>query len=326
MSWEDQGRQQHGWFGSGTSPNGPTEDSSDASGSVAQDLGQRLDAIIYGAVAAMPSGLRGQAAARLDAVTRGRLNALMTTWSRGGSMDRGEFAGQFFGQAADDPVAMGLRTAALTARLSGSQDALRDAAEHLAGALQTIGMDRLPQFLHDAETRANEPSTLAALDKSRQTLAQRDAIRPVYPVETAIGIAAAAIMGGPAVAARAAIGAVARQLLPKRPTVAPAKPLESPPAPNAESTLDIVAPGGRPVSVVAGRARPSIRTVTQLEFQSIKDRLLQGATQVARPRYGGIWYKRQDASEFGLRNSLGSGPTIDVEHPDLPPTFRIHQK
>jgi hypothetical protein len=41
----------------------------------------------------MPSGLRGQAAARLDTATSGRLNALMATWGSGGNMDRGEFAG-----------------------------------------------------------------------------------------------------------------------------------------------------------------------------------------------------------------------------------------
>jgi hypothetical protein len=26
MNWEDQGRQEHGWFGSGTSPNGSAND------------------------------------------------------------------------------------------------------------------------------------------------------------------------------------------------------------------------------------------------------------------------------------------------------------
>jgi hypothetical protein len=178
-----------------------------------------LDAVINGSVAAMPAALRGQAEARLDTRTRARLSSLMTTWSGGGKMDRAEFAGQFFGRAAADPVAMGLRTAALTARLSGSQDALRDAAEHLAGAMQAIGLDRLPRFLDDAEVRANEPSALAALEKSRQTLVQRDAIRPVYPVEAAIGIAAAGVAGGAAAVARAVGGAVVRQLLKKSPAI-----------------------------------------------------------------------------------------------------------
>lgn len=210
MSWQDQGRQQHGWFGSGTSSNGE-ESPSDAS------LDQRLDAVIYGSVAAMPPALRGEAGARLDSKTHARLNGLMATWSRGGNMDRAEFAGQFFGRAGDDRVSMALRDAALTARLSGSQAALRDAAESLASAMQTIGLVRLSRFLDDAETRARSPSTLAALEKSSQTLEQRGgAIRPVYPLETALGIGAALATGGVAAAVRAAVGAVARQLLPER--------------------------------------------------------------------------------------------------------------
>ena len=59
MGWEDQGRQEHGWFGSGTIPDGPADNSGDASGIGEQGLNQRPDAVIYGSVAAMPSGLRG---------------------------------------------------------------------------------------------------------------------------------------------------------------------------------------------------------------------------------------------------------------------------
>ena len=147
-------------------------------------------------------------------------------------MDRAEFTGQFFGRAADDPVAMGLRTAALTARLSGRQDALRDAAEHLADAMQTVGLDRLPRFLDDAEARANDPSTRTALEKSRQTLAQRDAIRPVYPLETALGIA---VVGGAVGVAPAAVGAVVRQLLSKRPTITSERPQTQPSGKPSES-------------------------------------------------------------------------------------------
>ena len=48
-----------------------------------------------------------------------------------------------------------------------------------------------------AEAWANHPSTFAALAKRHQTLVQRDATRPVFSVETMIGIAAAAIAGSP---------------------------------------------------------------------------------------------------------------------------------
>jgi filamentous hemagglutinin len=41
----------------------------------------------------------------------------------------------------------------------------------------------------------------------------KDAIRPVYPVETAIGIAAAALTGGVGAAARATAGAIAKRII-----------------------------------------------------------------------------------------------------------------
>jgi hypothetical protein len=284
-----------------------------------------LDAVINGSVAAMPAALRGSAEARLDARTRARLKALMTTWSDGGNMDRAEFAGQFFGRAVDDPVAMGLRTAALTARLSGRQDALRDAAEHLAGAMRTVGLDRLPRFLDDAEVRANQPSTRAALEKSRQTLVQRDAIRPVYPLETALGVAAAGVAGGVVGVARAAVGVIVRQLLPKSSNIAGRAPVP-PSLTKFQPTRDVVAPGGRPVGAVAGRTNGNFRTVSPAEFTTIKDKLLQRATPVKKPRYDGTWYQRPDGSAFGIRTSQKNGVTIDVSDPNLPPNFKVHQK
>ena len=290
-------------------------------------LNQRLNAVIGGSVAAMLRAARRFAEAWLDPATRARLTALMTTWSQGGNMDRAEFAGQFFGRAGDDRVAMGLRDAALTARLSGDPAALRDAAKSLADAMQTVTLERWSRFLTDAEARAREPSTRAALTKSQSPVGlERDAIKPVYPVETAVGIAAAGVAGGTAAVARTAGGAVLRQLLPgKSPNVA-TKPLDVAPAIRSEPTLDIVAPGGKPVGSVVGRANMAIRTVTRSEFQNIKGRLMQGATHVEKPRYIGTWYRRPDGSEFGVRISTQNGETIDVSHSNLPQAFRIHQQ
>ncbi len=213
MSWEDQGRQQHGWFGSGKGE----ATNNDSAASDGQSLSQRVDAVIAASIAALPRALRAPMELRLDTATRANLNTLLVTWSRGAGLDRAEFAGQFFGREANDPVAVSLRTAALTARLS---DGLRDAAEYLASAMETVGLDRWHRFLNDAQVRSNEPSTIAALEPSQtHSDSPRDAIRPVYPVETAIGIAAAGVAGGGIAATRAAGVAVWRQFLPKRPAV-----------------------------------------------------------------------------------------------------------
>lgn len=55
MSWEDQGRQYHGWFGHGTGPAGHEPPKGDAG--TMFDPGNvewRIDAIVYSAVAHMP--------------------------------------------------------------------------------------------------------------------------------------------------------------------------------------------------------------------------------------------------------------------------------
>lgn len=56
----------------------------------------------------------------------------------------------------------------------------------------------------------------------------------------------------------------------------------------------------------------------------------RGATAVsAPPSYKGLWYKRADGMVFDIRNSVGSGATIDVirsNNPSLPPGFKVHQQ
>jgi hypothetical protein len=67
MSWEDQGRQEHGWFGDGKAPEKP-EDASGGGGMFgAGGLAQRIQAVAYGAVGALPQALRARVAAQYDA-------------------------------------------------------------------------------------------------------------------------------------------------------------------------------------------------------------------------------------------------------------------
>ena len=78
--------------------------------------------------------------------------------------------------------------AALTPTLS------RGEREEIAEALEAVGIDRWPGFVADAQERARDPATQAAIETSRQPPGPgRDAIRPVYPIETLLGIGAAAV-------------------------------------------------------------------------------------------------------------------------------------
>ena len=151
-----------------------------------------------------------------DAGNLARLTEAMTAWIGGTRLSNAEFADRFFGRAANDPIAEKLHDAALDVGLATGHTELRDAAEKVADAMKAIGLDSWPSFLADAQDRARDPGTVAAVEKSRRPPdPAKDAIRPVYPIETAIGIGAAGIVGGGAAVIRAAGGALLRRVLPK---------------------------------------------------------------------------------------------------------------
>jgi len=151
MSWEDQGRQEHAWFGHGTAPTRP--DDSDTADGAPESLGKRIAAVAHGAIASLPPARRRRAEAQNDAGGLARLTEAMTAWVRGSALDQAGFADRFFSRAADDPVVQTLHSAALGAALATNHAGLRDAAEELAGAMQTIGLDQWPRFLADVGQR-----------------------------------------------------------------------------------------------------------------------------------------------------------------------------
>jgi hypothetical protein len=124
MSWEDQGRQQYGWFGHGTAPTKPGG-ASDTDLFGPDGRAQRIRAVAYGAVAALPPAMRSQAAAQNDSGGLDRLTSVMTAWSQAARLDDNTFAAHFLGRAGDDPVAGKLREAVLAINLARSHDELR---------------------------------------------------------------------------------------------------------------------------------------------------------------------------------------------------------
>ena len=224
MSWEDQGRQYCMWFGHGTSANKNKQPAPDSS-VVGKSTADRVLALAYGAIASLPAAQRRQAEAQYHNGTLPRLKEAMTTWLSATALGRATFAFRLFGRGADDPVVGDLHRAALGAAAATSQNDLRDAAEKVAKAMQGVGIDGWPRFVADATERARDPATQAAIEKSRRPPdPARDAIRPVYPLETAIGVAAAGLAGRATAAARALLGAALKQVLPngRSPTSSPA--------------------------------------------------------------------------------------------------------
>lgn len=153
----------------------------------------------------------------MDAQSLSRLTEVMTAWSRGSKLDSASFAEHFFGRGPDDPVVAKLRGAAQGAATATTHAELRDAGGQLADGMQIVGPDRWPCFLADAQERARDPATVAAVETSVQAPRYGvDAIRPVYPLEYLLGIGAAGVAGGAAAAARSAGGAILRHVLPER--------------------------------------------------------------------------------------------------------------
>jgi len=209
MGWEDQGRQYHMWFGHGTGSN-----KRQSSSVVGQSTADRVLALAYGALASLPAAKRGQAEAQYHNGILPRLKEALTAWLGATALNQASFASRLFGRSADDSVVRSLHSAALRAATATSHDDLREAAGKVADAMEAVGIQQWPRFVADAQERARDPATQAAIEQSRRPPAPgRDAIRPVYPLETLAGIGAAGLIGGAGAALRSAGGAALRHIL-----------------------------------------------------------------------------------------------------------------
>ncbi len=142
--------------------------------------------------------------------------------------------------------------------------------------MEAVGIDRWPHFVADAQERARDPATQDAIERSRKPPAPseipkgfargRDAIRPVYPIETLLGVGAAAAKGA-AAAARALAGAGLRQTTPEsRPSAGNAAANTAKPegtAGNAGRQAESM-PSDRPVRLHKGQQEKHIGGVAYL--------------------------------------------------------------
>jgi hypothetical protein len=176
MSWEDQRRQYHEWFGHGTAPRKLKTTVEKAPAPAPDSLPARLTAVIHGALGALKRS--AQAKSQLRGGLLPRLTEAMAAWTQGSRLDAHSFAFHFFHSDADDRVVTSLRDAAVGAATATRQDELAAASKHLADAMTAEGLDRWPRFVAHALERARNPATLAAVTKSLQ---------PVLQVSAAVG-------------------------------------------------------------------------------------------------------------------------------------------
>jgi hypothetical protein len=199
MSWEDQGRQEHGWFGHGTAP--LRDKQAEGGGGVGASAGitRRIEAVASGTIAASPAGLRRRAEAQFIGSNLARLTSAMAAWNAGARLSPAEFAQRYFARGPDDPAVQHLRAATIGAAEARSHADLRDAAEALGAAVQTIGVDSWPRFIADAEARTRGIASSANDQKpigSVKTGSEASPIRPEQvPPITATG-STLAFVGG----------------------------------------------------------------------------------------------------------------------------------
>ena len=170
MSWEDQGRQEHGWFRHGTAP--PKLDDKDAGDRFArtpETLDQRIRGLGHGAIAAMPRRLRYHHAVHFPGPVMEQLVGAMRAWAGGLSLDRAEFARRYFAASANWPAGEHLREAARIVAGARSPADMMAATDQLAAGIQGVGLDRWRQFLSDSQKRAAASSSAVSASSGSVT-------------------------------------------------------------------------------------------------------------------------------------------------------------
>ncbi len=158
-SWTYQGRQGHGYFGTGTAP----KDDDDSDNAVeANDLfrpanaGQRVDYAASSLIMHVPRNDRGRWNSAVSDSARANLKTAVAAWYGARSLSRDAFRTQFLDPYTSDEVVDRLRSAAKGMVEGRTHDDLAKAGDDLATAAQKVGADTWPRFLSNASHQAVE--------------------------------------------------------------------------------------------------------------------------------------------------------------------------
>jgi hypothetical protein len=244
MSWIDQGRQEHGWFGHGAS-GAARLDPFDPDGR--SELRARTFAAVEFAADVLHSA--GERASFNLTATRDKMRELTPAWAAGAHPAPDIFRQIFFGKDFDPVEAWGIQSTVLALMHADTHATLKDTGPKLADAIRTIGLGAWLGFLRDAQDRVAQlqaPVAPASFDpaapaagaasNARRTSGPRldgsgDRIRPVFPLELLAGGAEAALTKGALGVARVLGGAILLRILPEQPPEPP--PSEPPIAPES---------------------------------------------------------------------------------------------
>ncbi len=317
-SWVHQGRQGHGYFGTGTAPKDDDDSDNEAE---ANDLfrpanaGQRVDYVASSLIMHVPRNDRGRWNSAVSDSARANLKTAVAAWYGARSLSRDAFRTQFLDPYTSDEVVDRLRSAAKAMVEGRTHDDLAKAGDDLAAAAQKVGADTWPRFLGNASHQA-----VAAVAKG-----DVPGVVKVSATDAPVGIAGLMFLGLLAIifgTSRPSTSVPSRTYPPTSgpslPTIMEAVPV--PPPKEGETPTDVLKPGGQNVGDPGKNPGVRILPGGEQEARELFDRLTAGKggqdiTPAGRP--GQII--RTPEGTFGIRPSSKSGPlTVDVNVPGLP--------
>ncbi len=158
QSWIYQGRQSHGWFGSGTAPEDGGSNAPDEANELFQpaNASQRVDYAAHSIIMHVPRNERSLWAYAASDTVRDRLKTVVAAWYGASGLSRDAFRAQFLDPYTSDEVVDRLRSAARGIVEGRSYDELAKAGDDLAAAAQKVGAGQWPRFVGDAGPQAME--------------------------------------------------------------------------------------------------------------------------------------------------------------------------
>lgn len=154
--WVYQGRQSHGWFGTGTAPKDEADDASAKSNELFRpaNASQRVDFAAHSIIMHVPRSERSDWTHAASDTVREHLKTAIAAWYGASALSRDAFRVQFLNPYASDETVGRLRGAARSIVEGQSYDDLARAGEDIATVVQKVGAGQWPRFVRDADHRA----------------------------------------------------------------------------------------------------------------------------------------------------------------------------
>jgi hypothetical protein len=193
--WMYQGRQSHGWFGTGTAPKDGDDDVAGTNELFRpSNASERVDAAAHLIIASVPRNERGRWSYAASDAGRDRLKTAVAAWYGASAMSRDAFRTQFLNPYTSDETVDRLRGAARSLIEARSYDDLGEASSKLSAAARQIGPDRWPQFIGSAARQAQEAADRGDVPGIIRVQYESEALAGMI-IMSGIGLAIGSVLG-----------------------------------------------------------------------------------------------------------------------------------